>query len=108
MWLTSMTNVANLRDNVADLHDNVDNVHNAIERMRQDIIAAMHREGLILLYNANASPMGVLYNPTVLQDGQAAELAAPNPRTCNELKTFTGFFLFYLTVLPSDLLFHSS
>ena len=55
-------------------------------------MAAMHCEGPILLCNANTGLEEVLYNSTVLQDGWAAVLAAPNSRTCDELKTLTGTF----------------
>ena len=83
-----------MANHVANLNGNMANIQDTIERLRQDV-DAMRQEGLILLYNANAGPMGVLYNPTVLLDGWAAELAAPNPRTCDKLKAFSSIFFYY-------------
>ena len=55
----------------------------------------------ILLANSQAGARGPLFNPTVLQNGWAPLLTAPNPRSRDELLGFTGEFTrhFHIVVL---------
>jgi hypothetical protein len=49
----------------------------------------------ILLANSKAGAWGPLFNPTILQNGWAPLLTAPNPRSRDELFGFTGEFTPY-------------
>ena len=90
-------NIANMNQDIANTNQNIANMNLNMDRMTQDI-AALRRhqnESPIILSNATAGPAGILYNPTILLNGWAPELAAPNPRTRDELMVFTGKFSVY-------------
>ena len=73
-------------DNLANLTAQVGQIANDVAFLRQ-----RSTELPIILANSQAGPRGPLYNPTLMQgQGWAPLLAAPNPRTRDELLIFTG------------------
>ena len=72
--------------NLANLTAQVGEIANGVAFLRQ-----RSTELPIILANSQAGPRGPLYNPTLMQgQGWAPLLAAPNPRTRDELLIFTG------------------
>ena len=53
----------------------------------------------IILSNSRAGFSGPLYNPTQMAQGWAPLLAAPNPRTRDELTTFTSELSSFLSII---------
>ena len=113
--LTNLT--ANVQKNTADLTNltaNVQQIANMTQQNSASIANLMAQvvqiandvaflrqrttELPIILANSQAGPRGPLYNPTLMQaQGWAPLLAAPNPRTRDELLIFTGEFISFLS-----------
>ena len=113
--LTNLT--ANVQQNTADLTNltaNVQQIANMTQQNSASIANLMAQvvqiandvaflrqrttELPIILANSQAGPRGPLYNPTLMQaQGWAPLLAAPNPRTRDELLIFTGEFISFLS-----------
>ena len=113
--LTNLT--ANVQQNTADLTNltaNVQQIANMTQQNSASIANLMAQvvqiandvaflrqrttELPIVLANSQAGPRGPLYNPTLMQaQGWAPLLAAPNPRTRDELLIFTGEFISFLS-----------
>jgi hypothetical protein len=73
---------------------------NQVGQMANDIASLRQRttELPITLANSQAGPRGPLYNPILMQaQGWASLLAAPNPRTRDELLIFTGEVIRFLS-----------
>ena len=103
-WLANLTanvqQIANLAQqntaNLANLTAQVGQIANDVAFLRQRTA-----ELPIILANSQAGPRGPLYNPTLMQaqgwPGWAPLLAAPNPRTRDELLVFTGEVIRFLS-----------
>ena len=78
--------------NLANLTAQVGQIANDVAFLRQRTT-----EQPIILANSQAVPRGSLYNPTLMAaQGWAPLLAAPNPRTRDELLVFTGEVIRFL------------
>jgi hypothetical protein len=84
---------------LANLTANVQQIANDVAFLRQRA-----DELPIILANSQTGPRGPLYNPTLMAQGWAPLLAAPNPRTRDELLVFTGDVIHPFSVLSSMLI----
>jgi len=102
-------NLANLTANVQQNTANIANLTADVQQIANDVAFLRQRttELPIILANSQAGPRGPLYNPTLMQaQGWAPLLAAPNPRTRDELLVFTseGYPLHFSVLVSSSLL----
>jgi hypothetical protein len=87
-------------DNIQQITDDLANLTGQLWQIANDVAFLRQRttEQPIILANSQAGPRGPLYNPTImLAQGWAPLLAAPNPRTRDELLVFTGEIIRFLS-----------
>jgi hypothetical protein len=93
-------NHANLAAQVGQMANQVGQIANQVGQIANDVAFLRQRttELPIILANSQAGPRGPLYNPILMQaQGWAPLLAAPNPRTRDELLIFTGEVIRFLS-----------